>query len=227
MLSFARHFRGFPLRSLSVAALGGFVVISTAGCAKEEKPEYGSVRISFRAGNGVDADKIFEPTKEIRVIAPYNSCVTKYYRGEGASQLFVTPEGEKVMEEWAERICAKSDPSDRGRAAKHFVECDPDNVKFTQKVDDDVDNPHLEIRVILETRSDARDLAVNDLRIGPLPTEALTGCKSAFLFESRGIEGRRNNRPVWKAISEVAGSQSPTPDSVSAYIVTVAPPGGF
>lgn len=224
MLHFAHPLSRLTLRKLGVGALLAALTVGPTACSKEEA-DYGSVRIKFRVGPGVDADELFEQTKSIRIIAPYNSCVRKWYEGEGADQTFVVPAGEAIMEEWQKRICAASDSSDTGRAAKDFLECDSDNVVMTQNLD--ADQPHLELRITIDSRDQARELSERDIRVGPLPTAKLTGCKTAFLFNSNGISGlNKSRKPVWKAVSEDAGTESPTPESARAYTVTVGSPDG-
>lgn len=222
MLRFARQFRR-PLRAalatLSLACLS----LTAMSCGGGDGADYGSVRIKFRVGNGVDADELFEQTKTVVLAAPYNKCTREYYEGEGADKLFVTPDGDQVMEEWKKRICAKSDPSDTGRAADKFLECDEDNVKLVQKME--AESPYMELRITMDSRSEARGLSERDIRIGPVPTEALTGCKSGFNFQTNGIQGLdRNKRVVWKALSDDVGTESPSPKSARAYTVTVGAP---
>lgn len=227
MLGFAPRLRRASLRKF--AAKLGFVALAFSFTAcEEEKPEYGSVRIKFRVGNGVDPDELFGQTKALIIQAPYNECVTKFYRGKGSSRLFVTPKGESVAEEWKKRICASSDPSDTGRDADKFVECDEDNVTFTQRVEEKFEVPHLEIRIVMSSRSEAKSLSGRDVRVGPLPTEALTGCKTFFNFaknSSTGIQGRDKNKiTVWKVLSDDVGTETPTPSAARAYTITVGPP---
>lgn len=224
MLGFAPRRRGTSFRKLALAAL----CLSFTACGDGEEPLYGSVRVKFRVGNGVDPDELFGQTKALVIQAPYNDCIVKYYRGKGSSQQFVSPAGEKVEDEWKTRICAASDPSDTGRGAEKFVECDEDNVTFTQKLDEGVQVPRLEIRIVMSSRSEAKSLSGHDIRVGPLPTQALTGCKTFFDFaqnSSTGIQGKdKNNRTVWKVLSDDVGTETPTPTSARAYTVTVGDP---
>lgn len=230
MLGFAPRLRRTFLRKpcsplgLALAAL----CLSFTACDGGDDPLYGSVRLKFRVGNGVDPDELFGQTKALVIEAPYNECITEYYRGQGSNQQFVSPSGESVEQEWKKRICAASDPSDTGRGAEKFVECDEDNVTFTQKLDEDVQVPRLIIRIVMSSRTEARSLSGHDVRVGPLPTEALTGCKTFFDFSrnsSTGIQGKdKNNHTVWKVLSDDVGTETPTPTSARAYTVTVGDP---
>lgn len=230
MLRLARHFRSFSFRagslSLGRALCLGAALLSVSSC-QDEKPLYGSVRIVLTTGKDVDPDELFERTKTVIIRAPYNSCAAKYYRNEGADLQFVTPEGDEVVKEWAKRICAESDSSDTGKAAKNFIDCDPDNISLSQALDEDTEMPYMELKIVLESRDDARDLAAKSIRVGPLPTEALTGCETAFRFNDNSIRGQDKRKTViWEVLSEEVGTESPTAGSVRAYTVRVGRPDG-
>lgn len=217
-----------PARKLGLKLGLAALAFSLTACEGGDGPEYGSVRLKFRVGNGVDPDDLFGQTKALVISAPYNECVVKYYRGKGSSQLFVSPKGEEVEDEWKTRVCASSDPTDTGRGADKFLECDEDNVSFKQLVEEKYDVPRLEIRIVMSSRTEAKTLSEADIRVGPLPTEALTGCKTFFNFSknsSTGIQGKdKNNITVWKVLSDDVGTETPTPTSARAYTVTVGPP---
>lgn len=230
MLRLAGLFRSFSFRvgslGLTRALCLGAVLLSLSSC-KEEKPLYGSVRVVLTTGKDVDPDDLFERTKTIIIRAPYNRCAAKYYRGEGADLQFETPEGDEVAKEWAKRICAESDSSDTGKAANNFIECDPDNISLSQELDEKTEVPYMELKIVLESRDDARELAAKSIRVGPLPTEALTGCETAFRFNNNSIRGQDKRKAViWEVLSEEVGTENPSVDSVRAYTVRVGRPDG-
>lgn len=214
----------FPKASLGVFA-SLFLMTAAPGCGGDGAPDnYGSVRAKLNVLSA--EDNPLPKTRLIKMTAIYNRCITNFYRGKGTSQQFSAPEGDEVLKEWAQRLCAAEDPSDQGGEGNSYFECDPKKVKITQDLSDETE-AFLKIKIEV-TKSQAKKLLGTHVRIGPLPLkDYIAGdCKPKVLLGQLslvGLDGK--GKPAWR-IASFKGEVNPSPQSFRAFEATIEPEEG-
>jgi hypothetical protein len=158
----ARKFLPLALVSLMMLPLG---------CEEESEPDdHGSIHIQF---NGTGPE-IFAGTSRITANVSYGAeCLGSFYESN-SNWAYDGVDGGDVFEEWKDRLC------DQGEFDR-IVDCEVISIEQQSTMTG--------LKLKVHYKITGSDLYLREVRVGPIPTEALAGCYPTMKIDAGSVGG--------------------------------------
>ena len=167
---------------------------SLAGCTPEEEEDFGTVRIEMAPLAG--KSEMFTGTTKIVATVQYETCLQEFYLSKQPTYQQDGPDGAKVFEDWAGRLCTDFDK---------LPDCEVTSIEQLLIESSNV----FSLRVTYKI-NDPSTIAYREVHVGPLPVEGFADCgdgqRPRVELQGSGLAGYdANDQPLWR-ISTLPGS---------------------
>jgi hypothetical protein len=181
-------------RKTALAFATALVGLTTLGCTPDEPEDFGTIRIEMAplAGN-LD---MFAGTTRVVATAHYETCLQDFYMKRQPTHQKDGPDGAKVFEEWAAKLCSDFD---------NVPDCEVTSIEQTLIPNNDVYTLKITFKI-----NDPSTLAYRVVHVGPLPIEDFAECgegqRPRVELQQSGLLGfNSQGTQIWR-ISTLPGS---------------------